>query len=158
MKKWQIILGSILFLFLVTVGGYMIYAHINTKQADAAINKVIKEAGIPENEIIVVEKTTYNQKILSSEWCTKTITTEKDYQNWKKEVKQQQHFFNGEKVTSKNISRLDSKTNCELQYLFMFYKNPSKVNGYYVISGNSVGPDKAKYIFAYTLPKNNLAY
>ncbi|MBC2097439.1 hypothetical protein HCJ70_00170 [Listeria booriae] len=85
MKKWQIILGSLLLVIILAIGGYMLYVHINTKQADDQINRIIEEAGIPENGIIVIEKTKYNQKVLSDEWWTKEITTEKDYENWKKQ-------------------------------------------------------------------------
>ncbi|MBC1272611.1 hypothetical protein [Listeria booriae] len=156
MKKWQLILGSLLLVIILAVGGYMLYVHINTKQADNQINSIIEEAGIPKNGIIVIEKTKYNQKVLSDEWWTKEITTEKDYENWKRTVKEQQHFLNGDKLTSKNESKLDSKTNCELKYNFAYYKNPDKVYGDYVISGDSVSSDAATRLFAYTIPKNHL--
>ncbi|MGC9248017.1 hypothetical protein [Listeria ivanovii] len=159
MKKWQVILGSMLLVVILIVGGYMLNIYIKTKQADAEINQVIEKAGIPKNEVIVVDATEYNQKFFGAEpWYPKEITTKKDYENWKKTVKEQQHFFNGEKLTSKNRSKLDSKVNCEFTYSFMFHKNPDKVYGDYVVSGNSVKSDEAEEKFAYTIPKNYLSY
>ncbi|WP_163653615.1 hypothetical protein [Listeria sp. PSOL-1] len=150
MKKWKIILGSLLLFIVLAISGVYLYIYLTTKHADQEIDKVIHQSGIPKDQVIVIQKTECNfpSVSLGYEWFTKKITTKKDYANWKKLVQTNHRFLNGQRLTDKNKEKLNSPVNCELIYYFSYSNYTKKVDARYVPATKA---KEVKSKFAYTL-------
>ncbi|MBC1778276.1 hypothetical protein [Listeria booriae] len=154
MKKWKIILLVISLLIVLPILAYIGYIHFRITQAENRIDETIAASKIPEDQVIVVEKIMYNSKVFAYEWFPKSITTKKDYANWKKIVTEKQQFLNGVKLTSKNKSKLDSPKNCELTYSFVYESDSKSVSSSYSCAGNEATPSQVKEYFSYTILAN----
>ncbi|WP_439443692.1 hypothetical protein ACSMFR_02560 [Listeria aquatica] len=153
MKRWKLIFLIVLILMIVGALGYAEYIHFKTKQANHQIDQAIHQMGIPEKEQIVIEKPKYNAEVFGNEWFTKVITTKKDYQTWKKIVRTNHEFLNGEKLTSKNKGKLDSVSSCELTYSFTYESVNKSVDVDLVYGGNSVTKKQENTYFAYKISR-----
>ncbi|WP_163653609.1 DUF3139 domain-containing protein [Listeria sp. PSOL-1] len=155
MKKWKIVLLVLLILIVVAVLGYLAYTHLKTNQANKRIDQTIKSANIPDSEIIVLRKPTYNSEVFGSEWFTKVITTKKDYQTWKNMVKKKHKFLNGEELTNKNEAKLNSVKNCELTYELTYESVNRSVRSVYGYGENSATKQQVETDFSYRISRKD---
>ncbi|WP_163651741.1 hypothetical protein [Listeria sp. PSOL-1] len=148
MKK--IMIGILIFIvaIIVIVEGYY-YGNMfyQKSQAKKPIEEAIQSLRIPKKEMYTLTDNKYESSNLGSHIET-TITTKKDYENWKEIVLKQGHYLDPHKGKLTNKKKLEKIENGELTYSFFYDPKTKKVSISYNINGTGVSADKLKY-FSY---------
>lgn len=158
MKKWKIIVIILIVLILLLPLCDFIYRHYRIYEAEKQINKIARNvANIPEKEMHIIEPVQYNSKLYSMEWLPETITTTKDYNNWKKLVLKRGKYLDGRIL--KKESEVNDIKSCEIKYEYRYYPKNKSTQIYYEYGNNE--PVSEKFIqhnFSYSVPTKYVAY
>lgn len=148
MKKIRFFLiGFVLFVIvglLLYVSYFKYHEYTSDKKIDDFIARIDK---IPKKEILLV-KDTYRQSTKQETNFSKKITTKKDFEKWKKEIKKNGKFYNGDRLPKNYLPKVED---CELIYNFVYRLPDKKVEFTYVITGTG-------YINSKKVIKENFAY
>lgn len=134
MKKLKkIAIVTLISIFSIIILYYISWA-LQTVDASKKMNQYLELSGIPADEVFVVEKIEAHQKFFfSDKWYTKTITTKKDYNQWKQQVLKTGRLYNHKKLKDKNY--VNNIKNCEVLYYLTYYHYGDDVYGSYGING-----------------------
>jgi cupin superfamily acireductone dioxygenase involved in methionine salvage len=132
MKKIGYVIGFLVILLIAYFGHMYLQQHaVNRKLTTFLIQK----GSIPESDIIDIQKIRYDEKPGLYKQFSKSVTTKKDYENWKKEIEKTGEYLNGDKVAKTYEPK---EEDCEIQYYLSYDINNEKIDFQYVLSGYSI--------------------